>query len=687
MLASVSAYSGLLPFGTVSGMSTAGSPTISERETEDSEKVDEQGVVEVELPLEREEEVEKPKVGMSFESEEEVRKYYRRYANSLGFGIRKLSTKAGKNGVKYFSLACTRSCKPKSTSKNPFQSRQSSRTDCKAKINIVVGTDGRYKVHTVNLQHNHTFSVPGKVRQPRSNKESQTRGKRRLEQDDQAGISFDNNSDSLIEVEGCESSQYRMKFKQLRLCDGDEEALQDYLNTMRKKNTNFFFKLDINEQGHLRNVFWADARSRAAYEAFGDVISLDTTHLTSKCDIPLALFSGVNHHGQSMLLGCGLLSTEDSEAYLWLFRSWLECMSSHAPKAIITNESKAVQVAVGDVFPDSRWRLSVWHIMKKLPEKLSGLPQYHAIKKIMKCIVYESLRCDEFEEAWAKMIEEYNLLDNEWLKLLYSDRHRWVPVFVKDSFWAGLSTIQRRESMTALLDGDVNMRVSLKQFLEQYEFALKNIVEKENNADTASLNASLPLVTNLYIEKQFQQVYTHEIFKHFQEELKGMLYCNTTFVKMDGFIFTYEVTESVEVKDGKSRREIAYEVSYNEVECEVKCQCRSFEFKGILCRHSVSVLMKRKVNEVSNQYILLRWRKDIKRKHNFVKSLYDDFGSNEQMQRYDRLCNQFFRVAEVGAESTEKCKILMDCLDEASMKFVMIDSICGRGQPPQEPFF
>jgi zinc finger SWIM domain-containing protein 3 len=48
--------------------------------------------------------------------------------------------------------------------------------------------------------------------------------------------------------------------------------------------------------------FWADARSRAAYEFFNDVITFDTTYLTNRYDMPFASFARVNHHGQSIIL-------------------------------------------------------------------------------------------------------------------------------------------------------------------------------------------------------------------------------------------------------------------------------------------------------------------------------------------------------------------------------------------------
>ncbi|KAL2498627.1 Serine/threonine-protein kinase OXI1 [Abeliophyllum distichum] len=52
--------------------------------------------------------------------------------------------------------------------------------------------------------------------------------------------------------------------------------------------------------------------------------------------MPFAPFVGVNHHGQSTLLGCGLISNEDTQTFTWLFRTWLECMEGKAPIGIIT---------------------------------------------------------------------------------------------------------------------------------------------------------------------------------------------------------------------------------------------------------------------------------------------------------------------------------------------------------------
>lgn len=150
--------------------------------------------------------------------------------------------------------------------------------------------------------------------------------------------------------------------------------------------------------------------------------------------MPFAPFVGVNDHGQPILLGCGLISNEDTATFKWLFQSWLTCMSGSHPRAIVTDQDAAMKNAIADVFPNTRHRWCMWHIMKKVHEKLSKCNEYEAIKYCMQNSVYDSLTKEEFEENWGKFIEKYGLESNEWLLRLYEERHRWVPAFVKDIF-------------------------------------------------------------------------------------------------------------------------------------------------------------------------------------------------------------------------------------------------------------
>ncbi|GKV15771.1 hypothetical protein SLEP1_g26523 [Rubroshorea leprosula] len=611
---------------------------------------------------------------MAFSSEKEVYNFFISYAKKKGFGVTKKSVKKVDDGqLKYYSLTCSKFGKSRSNAKRSFNPKPSSKTGCKAKINVMVNDEGSFIISRANLEHNHGLS-PSKSQFFRCNKAMDSHVKKRLEVNDEAGISLSKNFQSLVvEAGGYENlpfterdcRNYIAKARKLRLGAGDAEALCDYFFRMQQRNPSFFYIIDMDEEGRLRNVFWADPRSIVAYESFGDVISFDTTYLTNRYNMPFAPFVGVNQHGQTMLLGCGLLSNEDIKTYIWLFSSWLNCMSGHYPKAIITDQCKAIKAAVAEVFPHSRHRFCLWHIMRKIPKKLGGLAKYKEVKKILKSAVYESVKVYEFEQTWGKMIKDFNLERNEWLNSLYDVRSYWVPAYIKNTFWAGMSTTQRSESVNAFFDGYVGAQTSLKQFVEQYDNALKSKIENENKADFASYNSSIPMITRFFFEKQFQEAYTNENFKMFQEEIQDMMYCNLDFDSVDGSISKFRVKDYFRGKDGRFKQQVVYDVCFNEVECDIKCSCCMFEFKGILCRHVVKVLIEKNVKEVPHRYILDRWRKDIKRRHTFIKSCCDDFDSSEKKLRYTKLCSKFYKVAVVGVESKENYEFLLNCIDDA----------------------
>ncbi|WOH08468.1 hypothetical protein DCAR_0727909 [Daucus carota subsp. sativus] len=106
--------------------------------------------------------------------------------------------------------------------------------------------------------------------------------------------------------------------------------------------------------------------------------------------MPFAPFTGVNHHRQSILFSCALVSDEREETFVWLFRQWLNCMWNESPRAIITDQDLAIDNAIKKVFPHTHHRYCQWHL---------GLHEY--------CEHLRSLQCDHptFNEdynMWAK---------------------------------------------------------------------------------------------------------------------------------------------------------------------------------------------------------------------------------------------------------------------------------------------
>ncbi|KAL4365599.1 hypothetical protein AHAS_Ahas07G0122200 [Arachis hypogaea] len=125
----------------------------------------------------------------------------------------------------------------------------------------------------------------------------------------------------------------------------------------------------IQSDNSLKHVFWVDARLRAAYEYFGDVVSFDTTYKLNKFEILVAAFMGVNHHRRSCLFECALLGNEDIESFEWLMQIFVKSMEK-IPDGILTDQCGDMATAIQNFMPNTRHRLRIWHNMKKIPHKL-----------------------------------------------------------------------------------------------------------------------------------------------------------------------------------------------------------------------------------------------------------------------------------------------------------------------------
>ncbi|KAJ3693401.1 hypothetical protein LUZ60_008881 [Juncus effusus] len=362
--------------------------------------------------------------------------------------------------------------------------------------------------------------------------------------------------------------------------------------------------------GRLRNVFWSDGRSRASYKYFGDVVTFDTTYLTNTYEMPFASFVGVNHHGQSVLFGCALLSDETIPTFEWLFQTFLSCMDDAAPKAVITDRA-AMGQAIKTIFPHSRHRLCLWHIMQKLPPKFNGRANKDYIVELVGQLVYDSDTIEEFEHGWTSMVEDEDLGQNEfWIKNLYVIREQWVPIYVKRTFWAGMSTTQRSESMNAYFDKYVNSKTTFREFAVKYETAVLAKWEKEAAEDWRSSNRFPNMVSTMPFERQFAQVYTFRVFNIFQEEVKALIPCHSELQQEDGTVSTYVVDEA---HNGKT-----FHVGLCIVSNLYHCTCKLFQFKGIVCRHGMAVYRQRGVAYIPEAYVVSRWRKDFFRTHSLM---------------------------------------------------------------------
>ncbi|XVE89049.1 hypothetical protein DITRI_Ditri19aG0118800 [Diplodiscus trichospermus] len=610
-----------------------------------------------------------PAVGMEFESYDDAYNYYNCYAKEVGFRVRVKNSWFKRNSrEKYGAVLCCSSQGFKRI-KDVNRLRKETRTGCPAMIRMRVMDSKRWRVLEVTHEHNHLLGAKiyksikkmgaGMKRKMQSSSDSEVRTIKlyRALVIDAGGTENPNNN--LREVRNFSEHP-----NQLNLKKGDSQAIYNYLCRMQLTNPNFFYLMDLNDEGHLRNLFWVDSRCRASCGYFGDVIYVDNTCLSNRYETPLVALVGINHHGQTVLLGCGLLAGETAESYTWLFKAWLACVSGQCPQTIITDRCNALQNAIAEVFPKSNLRFSLSHIMKKVPEKLGGLRNYDGIRKTFVKAVFETLKAIEFEAAWGFMVQRFGVTEHEWLRSLYEDRARWAPVYLKDTFFAGLSASRPGENVCPFFDKYVHKQTPLKEFLDKYELALQKKHKEETLADIESRNSSPALRTRCSFELQLSKLYTREIFRMFQFEVEEMYSCfSTTQLHVDGPIIIFLVKERV-LAEGNRREVRDYEVLYNRTASEIRCICSCFNFYGYLCRHALCVLNFNGVEEVPSKYILSRWKKDYRR-------LYiPDQGSNnvdavDRMQWFNQLYGSALQVVEEGAISLDHYKVALQAFEES----------------------
>ncbi|KAL4580155.1 hypothetical protein LXL04_016336 [Taraxacum kok-saghyz] len=341
-----------------------------------------------------------------------------------------------------------------------------------------------------------------------------------------------------------------------------------------------YFIVDLCSDGYPRNSFWADGRSKDAYTKFGDVVVFDVTYMTNKFKFPFATFVGMNHHGQSILFGGALLENEKEETFEWLFEHFLKCMFSKYTNSIITDQDKAISNAIKKVFPNSRHRFCTWHIKKHELEHLrTYVTSYNDFQESYRKWV-KSDTVEEFETTWDV-----------------------IRAFLKDIFWAGMTTSGRSESIHAFFDGFVNSRTMLNEFVIQYDKAVESRRASEEDEDFKTMN-SRPVLSSVHpIEAKAGECYTRKVFDTFQKEWKEAT-SKLTHETLNKCADESKYRVGQLNIDKKYWRIVTFR-SWNQV--IVTCSCAKFETYGNLCKHTLYVMKKRHVETHLNHYILPRW--------------------------------------------------------------------------------
>jgi hypothetical protein len=525
--------------------------------------------------------------------------------------------------------------------------------DCPASLVVSKGKNkDTWAIKSFDDNHNHVMASPKSLAYLRCHKKMNGAAKNLIEKFSEEGLptgkvaTMFNDSDLVFSNRDCWNHMRNVRMKNLDV--GDAQAVFNYCKHKQAENSDFFYAIQCDDEARMVNFFWIDARSRLAYQHFGDVVTFDTTYKTNKYSMPFAPFTGLNHHLQSILFGCALLRDESEISFTWLFETWLQAMNGKKPISIITDQDLAIGAAVAKVFPNTRHRLCLWHIRKKFPEKLAHI--YHKDSKFkyeLKICIRESPTVKDFEDDWQRIMDVYNLKENEWLQRLFEIRESWIPVYNRGTFF--MNTTQRSESINSFFDSFVNSSTTLEDFVVKFEKAVNKRYEAEKREDFESRHKLRILSIKSKIEVHAASIYTRNVFGKFQDELALVSHFTNERIEKNGSQRKYRIRNYFKGRD-------TFIVDINLDSMDARCGCQLFEFMGLLCRHILVIFQAKNILEIPGQYILHRWTKEANR--------YLEVSVNAQNHETDILRSmhvqqQFSKFSYVAKQSKEAYKFIM----------------------------
>ena len=95
----------------------------------------------------------------------------------------------------------------------------------------------------------------------------------------------------------------------------------------------------------------------------------------------------------------------------------------------------------------------------------------HELKKCIR----DSPSIQIFEDEWQRLMNEYNLEKNDWLQGLYKIKESWIPIYNRSTFFVGVNTTQRSESIDAFFF--FNSFVDSTTTLQEFVLKFKKVVE------------------------------------------------------------------------------------------------------------------------------------------------------------------------------------------------------------------
>ncbi|XP_021727222.1 protein FAR1-RELATED SEQUENCE 5-like [Chenopodium quinoa] len=137
---------------------------------------------------------------------------------------------------------------------------------------------------------------------------------------------------------------YKLKIKAIEV--GDSQVVCDKLHEAYSEDPNFFFRVRLDSDGRVCNLFWRDSMMLEDYKIYGDVTVFDTTYRTNRYILICAPFVGINNHWKNTMFACSFIGDETTDSFVWLFETFKKAMGGKCPVSLFTDQDVAMAAAI-----------------------------------------------------------------------------------------------------------------------------------------------------------------------------------------------------------------------------------------------------------------------------------------------------------------------------------------------------
>lgn len=622
-----------------------------------------------------------PMPGMEFDSSEEAFDFYNMYSWEVGFGIRYASSQSyRKNGEVYVNMQTMVCACAGSPGNGAIRSKMQG---CPALVRLLRTDDHGWYIKEFRGEHNHPLSEScGEKKCWKSHRHIDPHTKELIKNLRANNVSmpkvyciigsiFGSNNVTSVTKRALHSLSVQINRER---SEDDVQRTIDVFNRLHEEDEGFANVVELDCFGKIKTMMWTNGKSRSDYLAFGDAITFDTTYKTNKYNMPFGLFVGVNNHFQSVIFAGVLMRDETIESFEWVFSQFVSLMGGEEPKTILTDQCRAMEVALASKLPHVTHRWCKWHVFRTIKVEL-GRSYTKDFKKALNKVCNHTLSTQEFEAAWSDLLSKHGLKDNVYLSNVYANREKWAKAYFMGKFCAKQTSTQRSESANHVLKCYVPPAASMHVFVEQYHKLLCDWNEREDaKVHEDKVVPSTGGSTGWPIEAHAASYYTRTMLHMFVEHMRlGAAY--------DVFEIIPKQKYRLEHVDAARRDEwsrVTYLVEIVAGGSLYQCECGLWEHMGMLCCHSIRVMMHLMVRTIPTQHLAARWSRSARKGQPVYKTRRAN-GAPLQTSRTFRNVS----LSRKAKELVELGDLNIDCYDFVYQSLCsLVDEVNSRRPEP-----